>query len=33
MGEFFFEALNVCETIAVFPCTPGKALQVLVDYK
>lgn len=33
MGEFFFQALNVHETIAVFPCMPGKALQVLVDHK
>lgn len=33
MGESFFLALNVCETIAVLPCMPGKALQVLVDQK
>lgn len=33
MGEFFFLSLNVCETIAVFPCMPDKALQVLVDCK
>lgn len=33
MCEFFFLALNIRETIAVLPCMPGKALQVLVDHK
>lgn len=33
MSEFSFPPLNLRETIAMFPCMPGKALQVLVDHK